>query len=106
MPRKKIRVELKVEVTERDFVMARLAAAAVSARGAADALDEALAIFVNPDEDDKLKERKELLATALEGLGCATRAAESAEEIIDQVDPEEREPWDDEDEEDDDGDAE
>lgn len=89
---------------DRDYVMARLASASVSLKASAEAIDEALALFNNPDDDKKGKERKELVATALETAGCATRALEAAEGLIPNVDFELGEPWDDdeEDEEEDD----
>ena len=79
----------------RDFVMARLYAARVCAQGAVEAIDEAIAYFVDPDEDDEGEERTELIESALENAGMATRALESASEAMEAVDPEECEPWDD-----------
>ena len=101
-PRKKIKVAVVIDYTARDYAMARLAAARVAAASAVSAIDEALDLFVEVDEDEKGEERTELITTALESVGCATRALEAAEEIMDQVDPEECEPWDegDDDEED------
>jgi predicted ATP-grasp superfamily ATP-dependent carboligase len=99
-PRSRVRVEL--DVSPRDFVMARLAAARASAQASIDAIDECISVFVNPEDDKKAKERTELVDAALESMGCATRALESAEEFFDQIDPTEGEPWDEEEPEDDD----
>ena len=105
-PRAKIRVEVELEATPRDFVMARLAAARAAAQATIEAIDDALNFFIDPDEDKKGKERKELVGSALESVGCATRALESAEETIDQVDMAEVEPWEDDEEDEDDEDDE
>ena len=104
--RRTVRVE--IETSPRDFVMARLAAARASAEAAIQAIDDAVTLFVNPQDDKKGKERAELVESALEALGCATRAAESAEEVLGQVDPLEIEPWDDDgdDDDEDEGDGE
>lgn len=94
---------------QRDEAMARLMAARVSLQAAMDAVDEAGAIFVNPDEDPKGKERKQLIADALEAAGVASRALEAAEETVkafDRDDWKEREPWEDGDDEDGDDDDE
>jgi len=113
MPRtvtKKRTVEVvdELDVTSRDYVMARLLAARASFQASIDAIDECAALFVNPDDDKKGDERKELIDSALEAAGAGSRALESAEETFDQIDPTEGEPWDeddDDDEEDEDGDA-
>lgn len=67
------------DAIERDFVMARLAAARTSFQAAIDAIDEALALFVNPDDDDDGGEREELVDTAVEAAGAGTIALQSAE---------------------------
>lgn len=92
--------------TPRDFFMARIAAARSSAQGVIDACDEIIGLCIDPDEDGKLKKRAEELAEALEFSGATSRALESAEAMIDTVDPEAVEPWetevdDDDDDEDD-----
>lgn len=95
-----------LEISPRDYAMARLAAARVAAQSAMDAIDDALAYFVDPDEDERARERKELIETALESAGMCSRALECAQEAMPVVDPEECEPWDgDEDEEDEDDDS-
>lgn len=98
--------EDEIEVTDRDFVMARLAAGRTAAHDAARAIDEALGLFLSPEDDKKGKERKECIATALEAIGVAARALESAEENADEYDPEEGEPWDVDEEDDDEEDEE
>lgn len=80
----------------RDFVMARLGAAAASLTAARNAVDTALECFVNPDSDAKGKERREAIEEALEGAGAAARALEAANEEIGEVDFELGEPWEDE----------
>ena len=89
--------ELDDEAILRDFVMARLAAGRALAAEAVKECDEALALFVNPSEDAKGKDRKEAVATALELLGSASRAIEAAEEALPDVDYEMGEPWEDDD---------
>jgi hypothetical protein len=99
--------DLEIEPSERDFVMARLAAGRAAAQSAITAIDDVLNLFVNPHQDKRGKEREDGIGEALEALGCATRAVETAESTFDQVDLTECEPWDDEaDEEDEDEDEE
>lgn len=93
-PRKREIIHVDAEPGARDYVMARLAAARISAMAAVGAIDEAIELFVEVEEDDDGSERTELVETALENIGCATRALESAEEKMPKVDPEECEPWD------------
>lgn len=105
-PRAKVKkvIEVDLEVTPRDFVMARLVAARAQAQSAIDAIDDAVTAFVEPESDEDGKERAELVEAALESLGAATRALESAEEALPAVDNAECEPWD-EDSDDEDGEA-
>jgi len=91
-----VRTELEIDASPRDFVMARLAAGRAASQSAITAIDEVLNLFVNPDQDKRGKEREEMIAEALEALGCACRAVEMAEATFDQVDLDECEPWDDE----------
>jgi hypothetical protein len=93
-PKKSVRVEVELAVTPRDYVMARLAAARMSAQHAIDAIDDIVGLCVDPGEDPKLTERKELLEAALDHAGATARALECAEEAIEQIDPVECEPWD------------
>ncbi len=86
----------ELEITERDYVMARLAAGRNAAKAACDAIDEAIALFVNPDDDMKGKERHQLVDDALQSLGAATLATQAAEEVLPDVDMGECEPWEDE----------
>lgn len=117
MPRKKDTDRDRAEAREdaafdRDYLMARVAAALVSADAAKMTCTEILATFVNPDDDKKGKTRKQLIDDALEAAGAAQRALEDAEAAFDEADSEAfalGEPWEDaddgdEDEEDEDED--
>ncbi len=99
--KKRVVVEVELEVTPRDYVLARLAAARSSAMQAVNAIDDAISCFMEPEEDEDGAERKELVEAALEHAGAATRALECAEEILPQVDNAECEPWDEDADEDD-----
>lgn len=90
-----------IEDSGRDFVLARVAVARNALQAGIDSLDEMTALFSNPDDDKNGKERQELLDGAVEQVGFATRALEAAEEIIEDIDFEEGEPWDDDEDEDD-----
>jgi predicted ATP-grasp superfamily ATP-dependent carboligase len=74
--------------------MARMAAARSCAQNAIDQIDEAIAMFVAPDEDKSGAKRTECVEIALEQLGCATRAMECAESAMPDIDESEEEPWD------------
>ena len=87
--------EISFEVTARDYFMARLAAGRSAAQDALTALDEAIAMCVHPSDDASGKKRKELVDAALEALGMASRSIEDAEDVREEVDPEEGEPWED-----------
>lgn len=100
------RLDDEIEVTERDYVMARLAAARTAAQSSIEAIDEALALFVDPEEDARGRQRKELIDAALEAAGCVARALEDAENVLPDVDYEECEPWDSDEEEESEGDDE
>lgn len=93
--RKPKKPSLVIEASPRDFVMARIAAGRAAAQSAIEAIDDALNLFVNPDQDRRGKARSELIGEALEALGCACRAVEMAEATLDQADMRECEPWDD-----------
>lgn len=81
----------------RDFVLARLAVTRVSLQAAIEAVDECTAHFVMPEDDTDGDEREQLLDTAAEAIGEATRALEAAQEGMeyDELDPEEGEEDDD-----------
>jgi len=85
----------------RDFTMARLAAARTLIASAAQACDDCLAMFVDPDSDRSGKERAELLEQIDDGLGIAATAVQAAQQSWEDVDPQEGEPEDDEGEEED-----
>lgn len=107
-PKKPVAAEsTDLEPTARDYVMARLAAGRAAAQSAVNAIDEALNLFVNPDEDDDGGERTEMIDEALEALGVASRATEAAEKGMSELendDIEAGEPWDEEDGDEDEGD--
>lgn len=90
------RAATPAEATTRDYVMARLAAARLSARAAIEAIDDTIGMFMVPDDDTKGDRRAEALGEALEQAGCATRALECAEEVLPAADFQEIEPWDEE----------
>jgi len=89
----------------RDQAMARLAASRSCAQAAIEAIDEALALFVNPDEDDDASERTEIIEAAIDAAGMMQRALEAASGHMERVDPEACEPWDEDGDDDDDDDA-
>lgn len=84
----------------RDYVMARVSGARNALAAAIESLDEVTALFMNPDDDKDGKDRKDALDAAVEEVGVATRALESAEEFITNVDFEVGEPWDEDDDDD------
>lgn len=86
----------------RDFTLARLAVCRGHLASSMAALDEALALFADPDEDAKGKDRKELLEGIDESLGGAATALQMAQVSWEDCDPAEGEP--DPDDEDDDED--
>lgn len=100
MPRRRrsivVATTTALEVTPRDFVMARLAAARLSLQGAIEAIDDTLALYVDPEDDQDGSDRKETLSAALECAGAGSRALESAEQHQENVDLLEIEPWEDE----------
>ena len=97
MARRKIEPpKVEIEVSERDFVMARIAAARALMRAADEALDGFITLCLDPDEDDTGEDRASLLEDALNQIGSATRALESAEQAMPQMDTEEIEPWEEE----------
>lgn len=101
-PEPEVDDEVEIEPTERDYVMARLAAGRAAAQAAINAIDESLHFFINPDDDKTGKHRRDMLEEALEAAGVVCRALECAEEVIPEVDFKECEPW----EEEEDGDEE
>lgn len=93
-PRARRKPEVEFDPDARDFVMARLAAARVSAAAAIMAIDETIVMFVDVEEDEDGADRTDAIAAALEEAGRATRALEAAEERMSKVDPQDCEPWD------------
>lgn len=88
----------------RDFVMARLAAARGQLSAATGALDDALILFVETDDDRTGKKRAELIEAVDASIAEAARGVQLAMSELDAIDPKETEPEpeDDEDEEEDD----
>lgn len=76
----------------RDFVMARLAACRANIYMVADALDDCLCHFADPDGDKEGKERAELLEAIDDGLGEAARAVQMAQDMFGDIDTAEGEP--------------
>jgi hypothetical protein len=64
---------------ERDFILARLAAARGHLAAATDALDNCINFWIWPDEDKGGKERADLLDVVSEAAGELSRAAEAAQ---------------------------
>lgn len=89
-----VKTDAEVEATARDYAMARISAARASAAAVIDACDDFIALCIDPDDDDDGGERAELIDSALEHAGAASRALESVEVMFDKIDPEECEPWD------------
>lgn len=77
----------------RDYVMARAAGALASIETAKTSLIEMLSLFVNPDDDSKGKERRELADAALEAASCAVRGIEDLNETLPEADMKMGEPW-------------
>jgi hypothetical protein len=89
----------------REFLLARLAICRGALASAAASLDEALALFVDTDDDAKGKTRADLLEAVDAALGEAARAIQLGMPALADIDPEEGEP-DEEDEDDDEEDDE
>lgn len=88
----------------RDYVMARLAACRGALASAQVQLDDALWMFIAPDEDAKGAGRRDLLESIDAAIGEAARAVQLAQPVLEDIDPKEGEPEPDEDDEDDDED--
>jgi hypothetical protein len=72
--------------------MARLGAARAMLSIATDAIDEALVVFVAPDDDPKAEQRTDSLETADDAIGEAARAVQAAQTFMEEIDPAEEEP--------------
>lgn len=86
----------EIDAANRDYLMARVGAALASAKAVVEACTDFLAICVNPDDDKKGKERKQLIADALEAAGSASAALDDAEGCAKQINPAAftmEEPW-------------
>jgi hypothetical protein len=71
---------------ERDFIMARLAAARGHLAVAADALDGCLGLFLFPVDDKDGAERNEALDIISESAGEVSRSVEAAQTLFDGLD--------------------
>lgn len=76
----------------REFCLARMAACRGSLASACAALDEALILFIDTDEDAKGKQRSELLEAVDASIGDAARAIQAAMPSMEDLDPKEGEP--------------
>jgi hypothetical protein len=92
----------------REFLLARLAICRGALAAAAVSLDDALALFLDVEQDVKGKQRSELLETVDAAIGEAARAIQLAMPAMADIDPAEAEPdeEDGDDEDDDDEDEE
>lgn len=88
--------DIDVAPSVRDYFMARVAAARLSAQSIVDSCDEIIALCLDPDEDRKGRERNEAVEEALDAAGAVSRALECADAALeaDNFDPLECEPWD------------
>lgn len=76
----------------RDFMMARLAACRVELATAITSVDECLLYFVDPSDDPKAKERRDLLEAIDGAIGSAAAAVQLAQTAWKDIDPKEGEP--------------
>lgn len=90
--------------SDRDFVLARLAASRALTQNALDGIDEAIALFIEPDEDEKGESRISAIDSADDYLGRAGVVVQKALEVATEVIADWNEP--ELDEEDDEGDDE
>lgn len=88
----------------RDATMARMAACRAALAAATGQLDEALGLFVVPEDDDKGVDRAQLLEDIDANIGMAAAAIQLAQADWAGVDPEEGEPDVDQDDDEDDDD--
>lgn len=77
---------------ERDFVLARLAAARGFVGMIQSDLDDCLQLFLGPEEDKDGKQREEAIAIMVDSAGLLSRSLEAAQEMLSETDPKEEEP--------------
>ncbi len=77
---------------ERDFVMARLAAARAHTARITAGIDTCIDYFLYPEEDEDGEGRKEVLDELLDDIGGLTRSIDAAQSLIGEIDPKEEEP--------------
>ena len=73
---------------ERDFIMARLAAARAHASNAAESIDSCISLFLFPDEDKDGSARTEALDIISEAAGEISRSVEMAQSILETLNKE------------------
>ncbi len=83
----------------RDLVLARLAAAKGFATRVSGQLDEAIELFLLPEEDPKGHERNELFEGIVDDAGRLSRVMEKAQAVFEGLDPMESSPEEADDEE-------
>ena len=76
-------------MSQRDFVMARLAAARGTLAAATEALDNCIIQFVFPDDDKNGKERNEALEALADAAGDLSRSVELAQAGMESISKEE-----------------
>lgn len=70
---------------QRDYIMARLAAARGAITAAEEVLDGCILIFMAPDEDKSGSERREALDELLDYAGDISRSVELAQEGMEDI---------------------
>lgn len=83
----------------RDAVLARLAAARGFATRIAGQLDEAIELFLDPEEDPKGRDRTDLFEGVVEDAGRLSRVMERVQALFEDFDPMEMSPEETDDEE-------
>lgn len=78
-PRRKPDPEPSFEVSDRDYFLARLAVTRSHLAAGIEAIDCIVALMVDPEEDQKGKEREDLIGAATLEVGMASRSLASAE---------------------------
>ena len=78
-PRKKPDPEPSFETSDRDYFLARLAVTRSHLAAGIEAIDCIVALTVDPEEDQKGKEREDLISAATLEVGLASRSLASAE---------------------------
>lgn len=90
----------------RNYALGRLAVINMNARVITEMTDEAVVLFVDPEDDQRGKRREELMQAIDEAAGELATATQNAQAAFDVVDPTEGDDDDDDDDEGDDTDNE